>query len=157
MSICKKHDTVTAYIFSPDFTRILMVKKRFSSRLMPPGGHVEKGEAFIDAAFREVYEETGVEPTGLTKIHFDRRLPDGHPDYTVSAPTQDEEFVVTERVNDRHYHIDHIYCFRLSCDALPKPPRSIEIARVEWLAVSDIRREDFYPNVFDTIAFFRKG
>lgn len=31
-----------------------------------PGGHVEKGESFTDAAVREVFEETGIKVSGLS-------------------------------------------------------------------------------------------
>ncbi len=157
MELCKKHDTATAYIFSQDFSSILIVDKRFSEKQLPPGGHVEPGETFLEAVYREIYEETGVSPDKLQKCHFDDILQGGHSDYSVYPPTQDEEFIVLEKVNASHYHIDHIYCFvaneRLKTDGV----RSLEIKKVMWTNISDITPDRFYPNVFDTILFFGKA
>jgi len=46
--------------------RILLVRRSNTAEWMPlhyclPGGHVEKGESPLDAAEREVFEETGIE------------------------------------------------------------------------------------------------
>lgn len=150
----KRHDTVTAYIFSQDFSKILLVSKRVSGRHMPPGGHVEKGETYMEAVTREIYEETGIQINKLSKKHFDSILDNESCAYRVCKPVQDEEFVVLERVNSFHYHIDHIYCFVLLGDFELEPIKSIEIAKAAWFNVSDIKAETFYPNVFDTISFF---
>ncbi|GAP61818.1 8-oxo-dGTP diphosphatase [Ardenticatena maritima] len=39
--------------------------KWFAGRYNGVGGHVERGETIIEAAMRETYEETGVQPTDL--------------------------------------------------------------------------------------------
>lgn len=154
MKLYKKHDTVTAYIFSQDFSKILLVRKRFSKRYMPPGGHVKKGEAFIDAIAREIYEETGIKTNKLKKIHFNSILDNTNSSYSVCEPVQDEEFIVLEKVSNSHYHVDHIYCFTALEDFSLKQFKSFEITGAAWMNVSDITSENFYPNVFDTISFF---
>ena len=52
-------------IFNPQ-SRLLLVRRSSTAEWMPlhycfPGGHAEKDENSIDAAEREVYEETGIE------------------------------------------------------------------------------------------------
>ncbi|EMA19652.1 NUDIX hydrolase [Haloarcula argentinensis] len=47
----------------PDGARVLMILHRGSATWQVPGGSVESGETFEDAAVREVQEETGIECT----------------------------------------------------------------------------------------------
>ena len=53
---------------------MLLVRRRyppFRGRWSFPGGHVEPGEPLIEAAMRELWEETGVrgEPLGIVHVH----------------------------------------------------------------------------------------
>ncbi len=53
---------------------VLLVKRRyppFEGRWSVPGGHVEPGESILEAARRELLEETGVEadPVGVIDVH----------------------------------------------------------------------------------------
>lgn len=61
MSRCEKA-IITTLCMIYDGDKILLqdrVKKDWSG-LTFPGGHVEKGESFVQSVIREVYEETGL-------------------------------------------------------------------------------------------------
>lgn len=58
------HFTASAFVLSPDRRRLLVVFHRKLGRWLQPGGHIEPTDASIlDAARREVEEETGVRGT----------------------------------------------------------------------------------------------
>lgn len=150
----KEHDVATAYIFSLDYKKILLVKKRFSGRLMPPGGHVTGNEPYLQTVLRETSEESNID-TALLKT---KKFGDGY--YSLSdnclifPPQQDEEFIVKERISSHHYHMDHIYCFQYPVIFDSYGIYNMEIARVMWVKVEEINKSNFYPNVFYTIKYF---
>ncbi|MCC9179037.1 NUDIX domain-containing protein [Arthrobacter sp. zg-Y750] len=61
---------LSAVLVSDDDGRILLVRKRGTSRFMQPGGKLEPGESFVQAAAREMGEELGVQaaPADLTDL-----------------------------------------------------------------------------------------
>jgi len=59
---------------SGDDLEVLLVKRRYSpfrGMWSIPGGHVEPGETILEAARRELMEETGIdaEPIGIIHVH----------------------------------------------------------------------------------------
>ncbi|MCQ2001723.1 NUDIX hydrolase [Arthrobacter zhaoxinii] len=51
---------LSAVLVRDDDGRILLVRKRGTSRFMQPGGKLEPGESFAEAAAREIGEELGL-------------------------------------------------------------------------------------------------
>lgn len=149
----KHYDTVTGYIFSPDFNKILLVEKRFSGKIMAPGGHVEIGESFVDALFREIREETGVDTTRLNRVKFAQRLIIADDTYKVVDPKQDEDFIVIEKIKPTKYYDDHIYCFVMD-DITLTSIKSLEISKVFWGNIASINSYNMYANVKQVILFY---
>lgn len=55
------HFTASAFVLSPDRTRVLLIHHAKLDRWLQPGGHIEPEDAdVLDAARREVSEETGL-------------------------------------------------------------------------------------------------
>lgn len=55
-----RHFIVAATVIRDDEGRILLVRKRGTSRFMLPGGKIEAGESPAECAIREAHEELGV-------------------------------------------------------------------------------------------------
>lgn len=81
---------------------VLLIFHPYIKTWLQPGGHIDDGESPIDAAIREVYEETGLvcildsetsEPIDID-VH---EIPEN--------PTKGE---------DAHLHIDLLYCLKIS-------------------------------------------
>lgn len=84
---------------------IVMIKRRDGLGWALPGGHVEPGENPVDAAFRELHEETG--------ILFDRMMEP----YTQYEP----RYVPDPRASDEAWSVTHLVRFDMS-DGWPKLP-----------------------------------
>jgi 8-oxo-dGTP pyrophosphatase MutT (NUDIX family) len=54
------HLTASAFVVDPSLSRVLLVHHAKLGLWLQPGGHCEKGERLLDAALREVGEETGL-------------------------------------------------------------------------------------------------
>lgn len=64
--IAEGHLTGSAFVLSPDGTRVLLLHHRKLDRWLQPGGHADPGEARgEDVALREAREETALEDLAL--------------------------------------------------------------------------------------------
>lgn len=59
-SCAEGHVTGSAFVTTPDYTRVLLVLHGKLGRWLQPGGHCEPGESALEAARRESLEETGL-------------------------------------------------------------------------------------------------
>ncbi len=125
----KRHFTATAFVVRDDST-LLHWHKRLQ-QWMPPGGHIEPDEDPLEAALREVREETGlaveVIPAGVAlPFDYPEQLP---PPYTILI----EDIPGPE---EPHKHIDLIYFCR-PLDGAGQPPIGDKTLR--WVHADELR------------------
>lgn len=66
------HFTASAFVVSPDRTKLLLILHRKLNLWLQPGGHVEPTDrTLVEAAEREVLEETGLGELSLDTAIFD--------------------------------------------------------------------------------------
>jgi len=66
--------------------KLLMGKRRDSNKFTQPGGHLEKGESPIEAAKRELFEETGLDlPSRYFKPMSTERVSKGKSNFNVHS------------------------------------------------------------------------
>lgn len=98
------HITASAFIYCVDERKLLLLEHKSLKKLLQPGGHVEiVDEKIIDAAKREVLEETGLKDYSITSIDDDINIPfdiDTH-----FIPKNDK------KMEKGHYHHDFRYLF----------------------------------------------
>lgn len=99
------HVTAGAALLRPD-GRVLTIEHRALRKWLLPGGHVEASDTtLLDAALRELAEETGISPD---RVEPDSGVPlhvDAHP--IPANPDKGE---------DAHQHFDFRYLFRTTAD-----------------------------------------
>jgi 8-oxo-dGTP pyrophosphatase MutT (NUDIX family) len=138
-----KHATVMVLIITQETpARALLLKHSKHERWMAPGGHQEAWENPLEAAIREVKEETGADVTEyLPKVEYVEENAS-----IVPSPSRLVEVKIPPRRGDpEHYHIDQTYVARV-----PKPfdiAKNEEAEEYAWLRLDEMNDIFVPPDV----------
>ena len=113
------HITASGLVIKDE--RVLMIFHPYIKRWFQPGGHLDVGESPVDAAIREVYEETGY-VCELDSEYQDPIDIDIH-----EIPTN------PKKGEGSHLHIDLLYRLRVL-----RQEQSAEDIEHEWFAFDDV-------------------
>jgi 8-oxo-dGTP pyrophosphatase MutT (NUDIX family) len=104
--------------------KVLLIFHPFIKRWFQPGGHIDDGELPIDAAIREVYEETGFvcvpDSKDLEPIDIDIHEIPANP----------------KKGENTHLHIDLLYCLRVSSQE-----QSTEDLACAWISFGQVESD----------------
>lgn len=136
------HFTSTTYIV--DQGKLLLLHHHKFNKWMPPGGHLEEGEAPSECACREAYEETGFEVDLIKDEHLWIKCPTGG---SIERPFMCLVFDVPAHKNEPpHHHIDFSFL------AKPKNGISTALPEVRWFSENEIAelhsKGETFPEVF---------
>jgi 8-oxo-dGTP diphosphatase len=137
-----KHYTVTVYIYSDSTPRkVLLLHHRKHNVWNPPGGHQEIDENPIEAAIREVREETGLEIAPYmepnTPIGKGIYLPAPLRVLEVSIPAHGEE--------PQHFHVDLQYRVTIPEQAVINAPE--ESHDIGWFTLEEAEKLTTFTDV----------
>ena len=115
------HFTASGFVVSPDGSSLLLIHHRRLDRWLQPGGHIDPDDPSpIDAAAREVKEETGVATTSLLPDLIDLDI---H-----GIPARDPE--------PEHEHFDLRFAFRALDSELAADDEVHDAIWVPWVDVA---------------------
>jgi 8-oxo-dGTP pyrophosphatase MutT (NUDIX family) len=120
------HITGSAFILSPDRTKLLLVKHKILQTWFQPGGHWDPGESDpLVAARREAKEETSVEIADYVPLDIDNPL----------VPMDIDSHIIPENPNKaepEHYHHDFRYVFVAASELFAH--QAAEVDDIGWFA-----------------------
>ena len=122
------HVTCSAIVTDPQ-GRVLHIRHNVLRRWLCPGGHLEPGDtSLVDAAMREVTEETGIPSTRLTLTDDVPIDVDVHP--IPANPAKHEP---------AHWHFDLRYAFTISGDTITVALQAEEVHDFAWLPTAQMQ------------------
>ncbi|MFD5253289.1 NUDIX hydrolase [Streptomyces bobili] len=132
------HVTAGAVLLRPD-GRVLQIEHKALGIWLFPGGHVEHSDTtLVDAALRELAEETGIDPG---RVWFDSGIPldiDVHP--IPANPAKDE---------DAHQHFDFRFLLRTGATGIELQQE--EVTDYTWKFAGALTAERLRNRVLATI------
>ena len=117
------HVTGSAWVVSPDRSRVLMMHHRKLNQWFQPGGHADGDADILRVALRETVEETGLETRHVKLLHMEVFDVDVH---SIAASEHDP----------RHEHIDIRFLVEID-DSLPVPGND-ESHEVLWVRLNEV-------------------
>ena len=140
------HFTASAFVLSKNSKEVLMIHHKALKRYLQPGGHIEiLDKSPLDAAKRELFEETGINFSSLEYkcfYSFHESVP-----FNISVHMIPEN---REKKEEAHYHYDLQYLF--FCEEKPNIVINKDEARsYEWVSWDVFKKIPGYENVFRKI------
>lgn len=100
------HCTASVFLVNPINKKVLLLDHKALKRKLTPGGHIEKDETPLEAAFRELEEETGLKSNQVEQYlpnKIDKNIPFHIGSYPIPKNDKEQE--------DEHYHHNFEYVF----------------------------------------------
>lgn len=134
-----RHLVATCYVVNRGAT--LLHEHEKLDMWLPPGGHIDRDELPHEAALRETYEETGLEPELVFEAGpYDTDQVDSLPR---PAAFLLEDIDVHEDGRVAHQHIDFVYIGRVdSREVDPAGHDETAADAWEWFTVADLQAHD---------------
>ncbi|MBI4214617.1 NUDIX domain-containing protein [archaeon] len=137
------HDTAGCLIIAGD--EVLAVK-----RTKPPGvglyanlgGHVEAGEHPYETAIREAREEAGIT---LPIFPSFRKQLEKKEFVLLPRPAAELAYRVEKGKEPPHYHVSHIYTFRISKEKVRQEKSPDRSGHVGWVKISSLNEKNCFP------------
>ena len=118
------HITASAFVLSPDRHNVLMIFHHKLQRWLQPGGHLEASDgSLLEAAQREIAEETGIEETEL--------LVDGLFDLDIHE-------IPARKTKPAHLHFDMRLLLRATTSDVVTTP---EAPQISWIDLEHAREQ----------------
>lgn len=140
------HVTASAFVINEHTQQVLLLENTALSKLLQPGGHVEKGDmSLLNAARREVREETGFKRNELTLKAAVPQDPD------VPFDINTHQIPANDKKNEpEHYHHDFRYIYTTKKGNVEIDPSESSTHR--WIDWEDFIEMPFFMNIADKIS-----
>ena len=142
------HLTASGIVVDPSRGQVLLIYHRFLRRWLQPGGHLDPGERPIDAARREVAEETGLRDLPLIPLDPTRPMgdqPQGDRPNGDQPPGPihiDSHAIPANPAKNESAHTHHDFRYAFHGDATrPLLTNPGEVLAAQWMQIDDPRIE----------------
>ncbi|GAB4102864.1 NUDIX domain-containing protein [Micromonospora taraxaci] len=134
-----RHFTAAAIVVDDD-RRVLLVHHNKIGVWIYPGGHLAEQEDPVEAAVREVREETGI------RVRVVDRQPFVHPAArTIPSPFAILEIDMKTAALEVHHHVEMIYVCRPDEGTLR--PQLSEVSACRWFSEAEVEHLDTPPEL----------
>ena len=137
------HITASGYIYSLKDKKMLLLEHKKLSKLLQPGGHVEKTDkTILDTVEREIFEETGLKNLKLLGLDLDKNIP-----IDINTHFIPENF---KKDMPCHYHHDFRYLFIVEQTSNIKIDEN-ESNMYQWVSIEKLCDNEIFSNVIKKI------
>ncbi len=138
--------TTSAFIVYGE--RVLLQHHKKIGMWLQPGGHIELDEDPLQALYREIKEETGLDESNLTIIElFKEKRTEGHGSKLLPIPFD----INVHSFNDKHKHIDLCYIMKANTDEVIL--ETDKAHDIRWFTISEMtklnKNGDTYQDMID--------
>ena len=137
------HITASGFIYAKDDEKILLLSHKKLNRYLQPGGHVELSDvSLLEAARREIMEETQLTNLELINIFPDKNVP-----FDINTHFIPEN---TKKDMPAHYHHDFRYLFVVETISNISIDFN-ESNSYQWVSIKDLESDIHFKRVIDKI------